>query len=309
MDLLDRLLLHDAWTTNELLKFAASLSDEQLDREFEIGHATLRRTLRHIVHNVDVWSQLMRGLYEEETSEESPSIESLTQRHTTAARRLAIVCKEVASRNRWNKVWIDAIDGKQKNYGAAISHVITHSAHHRAQVLNMLRKTGIDPLPEGDVFSWEQQYIPPNFVAEDFVVPEKLETETFRVRMLSEHDYEKDYEAVMESGERLRAWTPNNWPRPDFTLADNRRDLVRHEYEFHMRIAFAYTVVTPDESSVIGCVYVNPSDTHDAVVEFWMRDSYIDQTSRLVAALRQWATDSWPFADVEFNGPNSIETR
>jgi len=38
MDLLDRLLGHDSWATERLLKLAEALGDAQLDREFEIGH-------------------------------------------------------------------------------------------------------------------------------------------------------------------------------------------------------------------------------------------------------------------------------
>ena len=41
-------------------------------------------------------------------------------------------------------------------YGGGIAHVITHSMHHRAQPLYMLRRLGIEGLPEGDVLSWEQ---------------------------------------------------------------------------------------------------------------------------------------------------------
>ena len=44
-----------------------------------------------------------------------------------------------------------------------------------------------------------------SFVPEDFEVPAVLETDQFRLRMLSVDDVEKDYEAVMESRERLSA--------------------------------------------------------------------------------------------------------
>ena len=46
-----------------------------------------------------------------------------------------------------------------KPFGAAIAHVITHSMHHRAQVLNMMRHLGMKDLPEGDVFSWENAQV------------------------------------------------------------------------------------------------------------------------------------------------------
>ena len=61
MDLLDRLLRHDAWTTRQLLLLCLGLTDEQLDREFDIGHRTARATLQHIIFNVEVWSDLMAG--------------------------------------------------------------------------------------------------------------------------------------------------------------------------------------------------------------------------------------------------------
>jgi uncharacterized damage-inducible protein DinB len=45
----------------------------------------------------------------------------------------------------------------EKSYGGAIAHVITHSMPHRAQLLSMLRKRGVESLPEGDVLSWEER--------------------------------------------------------------------------------------------------------------------------------------------------------
>jgi uncharacterized damage-inducible protein DinB len=42
-------------------------------------------------------------------------------------------------------------------YGAGTAHLITHSMHHRAQLLYTLRRLKLDNLPEGDVFSWEKR--------------------------------------------------------------------------------------------------------------------------------------------------------
>ena len=44
MDLLDRLLKHDRWATDQLLEVSRGLSDAQLDQAFDIGHRTLRET-------------------------------------------------------------------------------------------------------------------------------------------------------------------------------------------------------------------------------------------------------------------------
>ncbi len=59
MDLLDRLLDHDADPTRQLLLLSRDLTDAQLDRSFDIGHRTLRRTFVHIIHNMEVWTDLL----------------------------------------------------------------------------------------------------------------------------------------------------------------------------------------------------------------------------------------------------------
>ncbi len=74
------------------------------------------------------------------------------------------------------------------------------------------------------------------FVPDDFIVPEKLETDRFRMRMLSVEDVEKDYEAVMSSVEHLRSLSdPEDddiWPEETMTIEENYEDLKRHQDEF-----------------------------------------------------------------------------
>jgi uncharacterized damage-inducible protein DinB len=157
MDLLDRLLGHDAWTTRQLLDLCAPLTDEQLDGEFDIGHRTLRATFDHLVYNMEVWSALMAGETPERPTDRT--IPGLIARFDVAAARLQRVARSVADRNAWDEKWLDHLDDppREKTYGTAIAHLITHSMHHRAQLLYLLRLTGIGPLPEGDVFSWENR--------------------------------------------------------------------------------------------------------------------------------------------------------
>ena len=100
------------------------------------------------------------------------------------------------------------------------------------------------------------------FVPDDFEIPDMLETDRFRLRMLSVGDVEKDYEAVIESRELLHTIFGGPWPKLGFTLEENFADLERHQQEFLSRKAFAYTVVSLDETRVLGCVYINPSEYH-----------------------------------------------
>ena len=52
MDILDRLLAHDTWTTQQLLNECAGLSDELLDKNFDIDHRSLRETFLHMIENL-----------------------------------------------------------------------------------------------------------------------------------------------------------------------------------------------------------------------------------------------------------------
>lgn len=157
MDLLDRLLGHDAWTTRLLLLRCQECSDEQLDRRFDIGHRTIRQTLHHIISNVEVWASLMAG--QQVKLHQPGSVPVLTVRFDEASSKLSQVAHAVSERGGWDERWTDVLDTPpaEKTYGSGIAHIITHSMHHRAQLLYMLRQLGIDELPEGDVFSWESR--------------------------------------------------------------------------------------------------------------------------------------------------------
>lgn len=162
MDLLDRLLGHDAWTTRELLFRCRSLTDEQLDRDLDIGQRSVRSTLHHIIFNMEIWADLMAGRITTPADVRrdcGQTVPALSERLDRAAAGLAQVARSVSDSRAWDETWIDvlATPPETKTYGTAIAHVVTHSMHHRAQVLFMLRRLGVRDLPEGDVFSWEQQ--------------------------------------------------------------------------------------------------------------------------------------------------------
>ncbi len=161
MNLLDRLLGHDAWTTGQLIKRCGELTDEQLDRRFDIGHRSVRATLQHVIFNMEAWSALMAGVEVPRSTAERhrQSVPQFHQRLGLAAERLAAVATAIAARGAWDERWLDVLDQPpvEKTYGGAIAHVITHSMHHRAQLLYMLRQLGVKDLPEGDVLSWEHE--------------------------------------------------------------------------------------------------------------------------------------------------------
>lgn len=144
------------------------------------------------------------------------------------------------------------------------------------------------------------------FIPTDFKVPETLEAVEFRLRMLTVRDVVMDYDAVMSSVEHLRTiWPGSGWP-DGLTLEQNLIDLGWHQKEFQTRRSFAYTVVTPTESRVIGCVYIDPTRKreYDAVVFLWARQSELAAglENRLFATVKAWIAKDWPFQKVAFPG-------
>ena len=158
MDLLDRLAGHDAWTTRELLLRSRGLTDEQLDRRFEIGHGSLRATFDHVVWNVEVWTDLMcRRPVRRHPGPAATTVLRLIERLDAASADFAAMARRVTDEGRLDERFADTVEDPpvMHTFGAGIAHVITHGMHHRAQVLNMMRHLGMNDLIEGDVLSWE----------------------------------------------------------------------------------------------------------------------------------------------------------
>jgi RimJ/RimL family protein N-acetyltransferase len=146
---------------------------------------------------------------------------------------------------------------------------------------------------------------PHPFLAKDFQVPAILETDRFRLRMLTVSDVVKDYDAVMTSQEHLNEIWGAGWPE-GLTLEQNLIDLGWHQKEFQRRRYFAYTVVALDESRVLGCVYIYPTrkEGYDAEVYLWARQSELasGMETELTATVKDWIAAKWPFKNAAFPG-------
>ena len=148
-------------------------------------------------------------------------------------------------------------------------------------------------------------------VPADFEVPLGLETARLRLRPLLTSDAVKDYDAVMTSAERLMTvFRPGGtWP-DGLTLEQNLKELAWHEIEFQKRKSFAYTVVSLDESQVLGCLYLHPTGHpkgrggHDVEVSCWVRASQAETglDAHLYETVRRWIAEAWPFTNPAYPG-------
>ncbi len=149
-----------------------------------------------------------------------------------------------------------------------------------------------------------------NFYPSGTLVPAATSTDRLLLRPLTVDHLALDYDAVMASREQLNRWSQTTWPTPDFTLAENRADLERHQREHVEGVAFTYTVLEPTQTRCLGCVYINPlpvstsdlyaKENYIARVSFWVRSDELNSglESHLLATLRAWFANQWPFAQV-----------
>lgn len=155
MDIVDRLLAHDTWTTRQLLLACQSMPDKLLDQEFDIDHRSLRKTFVHMIGSMEIWTDL---LWERAVQNKAgDSIPELLARLSDVSRDFVDLTRKIVRENRYDDYFLDTLDDppKRKTFGGAIGHVITHNMHHRAQIMYLMEKVGQTEHIEGDLLSWE----------------------------------------------------------------------------------------------------------------------------------------------------------
>jgi len=140
------------WANDRVLTAAAALSDEQLDRPFDMGLGTLRKTLLHI-RDAECW---WYGNWTNGPDRPFPKLEAQTrvaairesfhqaaeQRNAYIALGHADMARPVSAQPRPDRVLTFKL-------GETLLQLCHHSTHHRAQAANMLRHVGATP-PELD---------------------------------------------------------------------------------------------------------------------------------------------------------------
>ena len=147
MDILDRLLGHDAWTTRELLQLCQNRVDESaFQKSFAIGPGSLHDTFVHIIGTMEYWADRIS-----DRPDESRTCDRMVgERHSPAALRpmldaaaegLRRVAEDVRDSGRLDEIMQVTFEARDCRFtrGSALVHVCTHGMHHRAQIINMLQ--------------------------------------------------------------------------------------------------------------------------------------------------------------------------
>ena len=111
-------------------------------------------------------------------------------------------------------------------------------------------------------------------------------------------------------GSRDRLWAIYGeawgWPPPDMTAEQDREDLQHHWDEIQTHESFNYALFDADETELIGCCYIDPTDKAgaDADISWWVRDEYLGSPveAALDAFVPGWIARDWPFVQPRYVG-------
>lgn len=161
MDVVSRLLAHDAWLTRQLIERARTIPDADLDKAvlppdpWGVTEPTLRQTLSRLVFTREVYLSMFTGEPQVEDSDMTP--DGMLRRLDAVEGRFAAVIDHVVSRNTWDEHLQDGdcTPAEGFTFGDAIAHIITYQAHRRMTALEAMWRLGIEDLGFGDPSQWQ----------------------------------------------------------------------------------------------------------------------------------------------------------
>jgi uncharacterized damage-inducible protein DinB len=154
MELLDRMLGHDAWATNLILTHCRALTDEQLDQHFDIGIGSIRPTIIHQVNTLEFWASAMEHRPSTLDGAGSPSMTELIAIHERYHVNFSRAAHAATEEKRLDELFTD-VHGYPQSHGATILQTMYHNTWHRAEIRHMLNRLGVENVWDGDPQEWE----------------------------------------------------------------------------------------------------------------------------------------------------------
>ena len=137
---------YNDWADRQILAAAVKCDDAALDRRFDMGMGSLRRTLIHLYNGEFVWLQRWQAKRETKwpSEEEKIAAPALLERFEKTWRERDGFLRTQAGGDLGRMVVYR--DSKGSEFQAALSdmllQMLMHSTHHRSQAVNMLRQVG-----------------------------------------------------------------------------------------------------------------------------------------------------------------------
>ncbi|MBL4697580.1 MAG: DinB family protein [Phycisphaerales bacterium] len=147
------LIAHDRWANERLYAACQALTAELFNQPFEMGTGSLSSNLLHNLGAMHGWTDVLNQTPSRPRLEEqSCTLGQIIELHdpTSSAFEQAALAKPfdtVITRERGDQTYTFTA-------GGILTHVMTHSMHHRAQCYNMLRQLGIKDQPMSSIMEW-----------------------------------------------------------------------------------------------------------------------------------------------------------
>jgi len=148
------LLDHNQWANDALIDACDRLTDDQLDRPFDISRGSLRAIVTHALGATRGWTDVLAKRDQRDRLDE-------THPYTPAdwsrmAPEIHADLADAALSGPMDEILTPQRRGKTHRFVRAhvIAHATTHAVHHRAQCLQILKQLGVDPLPQSSVVEW-----------------------------------------------------------------------------------------------------------------------------------------------------------
>ena len=151
------LFAHDRWATRNLLDACAALTDEQFHQAFEMGTGSLHDNVTHILGAMRGWTDVLAELEvrRERLEGTTRTVAELIELHDVVADEF----ESMVRAHPFDETVTPTYGERSYEFprGGIFPHVMTHSMHHRAQCLNMLRHLaggGVETPPPSSVLEW-----------------------------------------------------------------------------------------------------------------------------------------------------------
>ncbi len=164
--MVEQMLLHDVADTSALIRFAASLPADEVERvivpntdphEWSPPEASAMTTLVQIVRAKRVWLAAIEG---DVTPEPFPfgSFAELAREHDAVAERWLSRVRAIDARGGWDDRFIDALCEPPESFqlSSVVAHVLHYSAYRREVARSLLSEFGLSRAG-GDPILWVRE--------------------------------------------------------------------------------------------------------------------------------------------------------
>lgn len=154
--LLDTLIDGDRWATRLLIERCVSLPQADFERRLEIGHGSLHDTVDHLIRATRFFTARLEGVPPHRPVQTAHrTADAMLDEFDAAHGALVAALERTRSLPMGAPIELPAGPGGEAPVAVTradwLAQITTHGAYHRAQIANMLRQLGVDPIPKTDL--------------------------------------------------------------------------------------------------------------------------------------------------------------